>query len=101
LNNRYEIQCPGCSCALVLPANNDEEVQEFWRMHRESGLAFHCYRCGRVFEGLLERMGNPDDDWGIMVDKNGSRFDIARKRLDELFEVAKGPQYLKGICNTY
>lgn len=29
LSNKYEIQCPNCGVALIIPANTDEELQVF------------------------------------------------------------------------
>ena len=95
MTDRYEIQCPRCGGALVIPANNDAELQEFWKSCE--GAKFLCPGCGKTFRGLCEKTDFPiEDEWGITVDKNGSRFGRADKLRRELFEKQRDPYLLNG-----
>lgn len=92
---RYEIQCPNCGGALVIPASNKKELQEFWKNCMDNKDSFCCPACQYVFQGLLEKCNFPaEDDWGKVVDVDGSRFKDAQKRLDRLFAASNEPQYL-------
>lgn len=97
----YEIQCPHCGGALVVPANNSDELQEFWKEHQESGLDFYCPGCRNSFKGLCEQPRHSEDVWENVVDVNGARFNAAQKRLNKLFELARGYNYLhdESECN--
>lgn len=104
---RYEIQCPNCGCALVIPANNQEELRVFWENHRSCNACFGCPSCQHTFRGLLGKCSAEVDRWEQVVDIDGSRFDDAQKRLDKLFAVSNEPQYLyrdkdgKIVANTF
>jgi phage terminase large subunit GpA-like protein len=88
--DRYEIQCPHCGGALVLPANNDEEVRAFWESCQD--MEFLCPSCRQTFRGLCEKTDFPQEAaWGITVDKNGSRFNRSEKLRLKLFEMSRDP----------
>ena len=90
----YEIQCPNCSRALVIPAHTPEELQEYWQHHQNSGLDFYCPACQSPFKGLCQKMTHPEKQWPVIVDINGSRFNYHSERLDRLFKNLKEPGYL-------
>lgn len=87
----YEIQCPNCGRALVIPANTYDELNAFFANHTESGLEFYCPGCRNAFKGLCEEPKHNLDVWDVIIDKDGSRFNAARERLNKLFEDAKQP----------
>ena len=93
----YEVQCPNCGIALVVSANTQEELNEFFANHTESGLDFDCPKCQNAFKGLCAEPKHNVGVWNVIIDKDGCRFNYARERLDKLFEDQRQPGYLPKV----
>lgn len=90
--NRYEIRCPNCGSALVVPADTDKECAQILTHFHKVG-EFHCPACRHNFQGL-GNVPNPVAPWRPLVDKNGASFNFAKELLDAHFERATQHQYL-------